>query len=271
MDTGTAHLAPADIYGALTFTGDVMLKRLPADVFTKLQKTIKQNSPLEASIANTVALAMKDWAMEHGATHYCHWFQPLTGMTAEKHDAFLSPDGSDGAISQFSGEALIVGEPDASSFPSGGIRDTYEARGYTAWDATSPAFILKTGTGATLCIPSCFVSYTGEALDKKTPLLRSIQAIDDQAMRILRIFGTDTGVSRIITTLGSEQEYFLVDRALYEQRLDLRVTGRTVLGAPPPKGHQLDDHYFGAIPERVLAYMNEVEHRLYELAPTTRC
>jgi glutamine synthetase len=265
MEQGPTHLPPADIYGSLTFTGDVMLKRLPADVFSKLQKTIKQGSPLESSIANTVALAMKDWAMEHGATHYCHWFQPLTGTTAEKHDAFLNPDGADGAISQFSGEALIVGEPDASSFPSGGIRDTYEARGYTAWDATSPAFILKNSSGATLCIPSCFVSYTGEALDKKTPLLRSIQAINDQAMRILRIFGTDAGVTRVITTLGSEQEYFLVDRSLYEQRLDLRVIGRTVVGAPPPKGHQLDDHYFGAIPERVLAYMNEVEHRLYEL------
>ncbi|NNF41683.1 MAG: glutamine synthetase type III [Phycisphaerales bacterium] len=257
----------ADEFGSLTFTGDVMLKRLPADVFDKLRQTVRKGRPLDPGIANTVAMAMKEWASEHGATHYCHWFQPLTGATAEKHDAFLNPDGNDGAVSTISGEELILGEPDASSFPSGGIRDTYEARGYTAWDATSPAFILKNsdGLGATLCIPSVFVSYHGEALDKKTPLLRSIQAVNEQAMRVLRIFGTDRGVSTVVTTLGSEQEYFLIDESFYHERPDLQICGRTLLGTPPPKGHQLDDHYFGAIPERVLAYMTDVEQRLCEL------
>ncbi|MDY7110212.1 MAG: glutamine synthetase III [Planctomycetota bacterium] len=265
MDPNHDNVPPSELFGSLTFTGDVLLKRLPADVFEKLQQTIRHGLPLDANIANTVALALKDWAAEHGATHYCHWFQPLTGTTAEKHDAFLSPDGDGGAISKFSGDQLIIGEPDASSFPSGGIRDTYEARGYTAWDATSPAFILKTADGATLCIPSVFVSYNGEALDKKAPLLRSIQAVQEQAMRILRIFGTDQGVSRVVTSLGSEQEYFLVDRAFYNRRPDLQICGRTLIGAAPPKGHQLDDHYFGAIPERVMAFMTEAERRLCEL------
>ena len=256
----------AQQFGALTFSGDVMLKRLPPDVFEKLQRTMRRGLPLDPAIANTVALAMKEWALEHGATHYCHWFQPLTGSTAEKHDAFLSPDGEGGAIAKFSGDQLIRGEPDASSFPSGGIRDTYEARGYTAWDATSPAFVLKTNGNATLCIPTAFVSWTGEALDKKTPLLRSIEAVSKQAMRILRIFGTDEGVSQVITTLGSEQEYFLIDGDFFDRRPDLQVCGRTLIGAPAPKGHQLDDHYFGAIEERVMGYMNEVERRLYELS-----
>ncbi|MHC4416235.1 MAG: glutamine synthetase III family protein [Planctomycetota bacterium] len=255
-----------DVYGSLTFTGDVMLKRLSEDVFRKLQRTMKQGLPLDPAIANTVAAAMSEWAIEHGCTHYCHWFQPLTGSTAEKHDAFLAPDGEGRALAKFSGDELIRGEPDASSFPSGGIRDTYEARGYTAWDATSPAFILKTGRGGTLCIPTAFVSWTGEALDKKTPLLRSIQAVSQQAIRILRIFGTDEGVSQVITTLGSEQEYFLIDREFYSRRPDLQICGRTLIGAPPPKGHQLDDHYFGAIAERVMAFMNEAERRLYELS-----
>jgi glutamine synthetase len=234
-------------------------------VFRKLKRTMRQGVPLDPAIANTVAEAMKEWALEHGCTHYCHWFQPLTGATAEKHDAFLSPDDEGRALSKFSGDELIRGEPDASSFPSGGIRDTYEARGYTAWDATSPAFILRSGSGATLCIPTAFVSWTGEALDKKTPLLRSIQAVSKQAMRILKVFGTDKGVSQVITTLGSEQEYFLVARDFYQMRPDLQICGRTLIGAPSPKGHQLDDHYFGAIAERVLAFMNEVERRLYEL------
>ncbi len=264
-DIRAAKSPQTDLFGSLTFTGDVMLKRLPGDVFDKLQQTVKKGLPLDPGIANTVAGAMKDWAHEHGVTHYCHWFQPLTGTTAEKHDAFLNPDGEDGAISTISGEELILGEPDASSFPSGGIRDTYEARGYTAWDATSPAFILKTLDTATLCIPSVFVSYTGEALDKKTPLLRSIQAVSEQAMRVLNIFGTIKNVSRVMTTLGSEQEYFLVDRSFYDERPDLQVCGRTLLGAPPPKGHQLDDHYFGAIPERVMSFMSEGERRLCEL------
>jgi glutamine synthetase len=262
MEPITLPAVTGEDFGTLTFTGDVMLHRLPPDVFESLQKTQLEHRPLDPSIANTVAMAMKDWALEHGCTHYCHWFQPLTGNTAEKHDAFLVPDGSGRAIAKFSGNQLIVGEPDASSFPSGGIRDTYEARGYTAWDATSPAFILKTPQSATLCIPTVFVSYTGEALDKKTPLLRSMDAVSEQAMRILRIFGTDAGVSRVITTLGSEQEYFLVDEQFLDERIDLRTCGRTLTGAPPAKGHQLDDHYFGAIPQRVLAYMCDVEAQL---------
>lgn len=256
----------SDYFGCMTFSGDTMLKRLPSDVFAKLQKTMSEGSALDPAIANTVAVAMKDWAIEHGATHYCHWFQPLTGMSAEKHDAFLSPMSDGSAIEKFSGGQLVVGEPDASSFPSGGIRDTYEARGYTAWDATSPAFLMKSACGiTTLCIPTAFVSWTGEALDKKTPLLRSIQALSKQAMRVLRLFGADRGVAHVEGTLGCEQEYFLVERSQAEQRLDLMMTGRTMMGANAPKGHQLDDHYFGVIPDRVLAFMAEVEARLFEL------
>ncbi len=254
-----------DRYGCMTFTGDVMLKRLPADVFETLQETMRKGKPLDPAIANTVADAMKEWALDHGCTHYTHWFQPLTGRTAEKHDGFLEPDADGSAIATFSGDMLIRGEPDASSFPSGGIRDTWEARGYTAWDATSPAFILTDEEGGTLCIPTAFVSWTGEALDKKTPLLRSIDAVNTQAMRILKIFGTDDGVSRVITTLGSEQEYFLVDETFVAERPDLLMCGRTLIGATPAKGHQLDDHYFGAIPDRVLAFMGDLEARLYEL------
>jgi glutamine synthetase len=265
MDIAKSPYRASDTFGSLTFSGDVMLKRLPPDVYMNLQRTIKQGTPLDPAIANTVASAMKDWAIEHGATHYCHWFQPLTGTTAEKHDAFLSVAGDGSAIEKFSGNQLIQGEPDASSFPSGGIRDTYEARGYTAWDCTSPAFILRTGNHCTLCIPTAFVSWTGEALDKKTPLLRSIQAVSKQAMRILKIFGADTGVSQVITTLGVEQEYFLIDRDLYQQRLDLAICGRTLVGASAPKGQQLEDHYFGSIAERVLAFMSDVEARLFEL------
>jgi len=255
----------SDVFGALTFNGEVMRRHLPEDAYEKLLHTMQRGRPLDPAVAGMVAAAMKAWALEHGCTHYTHWFQPLTGHTAEKHDAFLAPNGFGGAIEAFSAQQLIQGEPDASSFPSGGIRETFEARGYTAWDATSPAFIFKTPDSATLCIPTAFVSWTGEALDKKTPLLRSVQALSDQAMRILRIFGTHKGVSRVITTIGSEQEYFLVDRSFYERREDLRLCGRTLIGAPAPKGHQLDDHYFGAIPERVMAFMTEVERRLYEL------
>jgi glutamine synthetase len=265
MDSATTSYRASDSYGSLTFSGDVMLKRLPPEVFMTLQRTTRQGLPLDPAIANTVAAAMKDWAIEHGATHYCHWFQPLTGTTAEKHDAFLSPASDGSAIEKFSGSQLIQGEPDASSFPSGGIRDTYEARGYTAWDCTSPAFILRTGDHCTLCIPTAFVSWTGEALDKKTPLLRSIQAVSKQAMRILRIFGTDAGVNQVHATLGCEQEYFLVDRELARERLDLSICGRTLVGASAPKGQQLEDHYFGSIPERVLAFMSETEARLFEL------
>ncbi len=266
MDLSEPRPPASDYFGRLTFTGDVMMRRLPPDVAMSLSATIQHGAPLDPKLANTVAAAMKDWAIEHGATHFCHWFHPLTGSTAEKHDAFLSVNSDGVALEKFSGDSLIVGEPDASSFPSGGIRDTYEARGYTAWDANSPAFLLTTAEGVTtLCIPTAFVSYTGEALDTKTPLLRSIQAVAKQAMRILKIFGTDAGVSRVVGTLGCEQEYFLVDRALVNERLDLSVCGRTLVGAMPPKGHQLDDHYFGAIPSRVLAYMTEVETRLFEL------
>ncbi len=259
-----------EIFGSLTFSGDVLRKRLPADVLRTLEETMQAGKPLDPAIANTVAATMKDWAIEHGATHYCHWFQPLTGSTAEKHDAFLTHDGDGNAIAKFSGEELIRGEPDASSFPSGGIRDTYEARGYTAWDATSPAFIRRTADTATLCIPTAFVSWTGEALDKKTPLLRSIEAVGSQAKRILKIFGTHEGVSNVITTIGCEQEFFLIDEQFANERMDLLITGRTLFGAAPPKGHQLDDHYFGAIPERVLSYLSEVERRLYELGVPVR-
>ncbi len=255
----------SDYFGSLTFSGDVMLKRLPPDVFMNLQQTMERGLPLDPSIANTVAAAIKEWAIEHGATHYCHWFQPLTGLTAEKHDAFLSPTGDGGALEKFSGDALIQGEPDASSFPSGGIRDTYEARGYTAWDATSPVFLLRGQDGQkTLCIPTAFVSWTGEALDKKTPLLRSIEAVTKHALRIVRFLG-DQKAAYVTATLGCEQEYFLIDRDLFLERLDLVVCGRTLIGAAPPKGQQLEDHYFGAIPEAVLAYMTECEQRLFEL------
>ncbi len=255
----------ASSFGSLTFSGDVMRRRLPKDVYEQLHQCIQRGQPLDHTVADTVASAMKAWALEHGATHYTHWFQPLTGSTAEKHDAFLEPDGNGGAIERFSADQLIQGEPDASSFPSGGIRETFEARGYTAWDASSPAFILKTEDTATLCIPTAFVSWTGEALDKKTPLLRSCDALSTQAKRVLALFGTDAGVTRVSTTLGTEQEYFLVDRELFNLRPDLQICGRTVLGAASSKGHQLDDHYFGAIPARVLSFMADVEQRLFEL------
>ena len=254
-----------DYFGCRTFTGDVMLRHLATDVFESLQETIRKGKPLDPAIANSVADAMKDWALEQGCTHYTHWFQPLTGTTAEKHDAFLEPDNNGGAIAVFSGDMLIRGEPDASSFPSGGIRDTWEARGYTAWDATSPAFILPNEEGGTLCIPTAFVSWTGEALDKKAPLLRSIDMVNEHAMRILKIFGTSKGVSRVVTTLGLEQEYFLVDEEFVANRQDLLICGRTLIGTAPPKGHQLDDHYFGKIPERVLAFMDDAERQLNEL------
>ena len=255
----------ADYFGCKTFTGDVMLQHLAADVFESLQETIHKGKPLDPAIANSVSDAMKDWAISQGCTHYTHWFQPLTGTTAEKHDAFLEPDHNGGAIAKFSGDMLIRGEPDASSFPSGGIRDTWEARGYTAWDATSPAFILPNEKGGTLCIPTAFVSWTGEALDKKAPLLRSIDIINKHAMRILNIFGETKNATCVHTTLGLEQEYFLVDEEFVANRPDLLICGRTLIGTPPPKGHQLDDHYFGKIPERVLAFMDDAEQQLCEL------
>ena len=256
-----AHLEK--IYGKDVFSEQVMKARLPKEVFNHLMETTKRGERLDASIADVVASAMKDWAIERGATHYTHWFQPLTGLTAEKHDSFLTTDSSGGAMMTFSGSALTQGEPDASSFPSGGVRSTFEARGYTAWDCTSPVFLNRSGHNVTLCIPTAFVSWTGEALDYKTPLLRSMQALSHQAMRILKIFGTDTGVSRVVTTLGPEQEYFLIDRNYYFARPDLVQCDRTLFGAKPPKGQQLEDHYFGSIPARVLSYMTEVEHELH--------
>lgn len=252
-------------FGADVFSERVMRQRLPKDAFKRLMRTIQAGERLDAELADIVATAMKDWAIENGATHYTHWFQPLTGLTAEKHDSFVSPDGHGGVVFELGGSALVQGETDGSSFPSGGLRATFEARGYTAWDPTSPAFLVRGENNVTLCIPTAFVSYNGEALDKKTPLLRSIEALGEQAMRILRIFGTDAGVSRVLTTLGPEQEYFLVDRAMYFSRPDLVTCGRTVFGAKPPKGQQLEDHYFGSIPPRVLAFMSEVESELYRL------
>ena len=261
MDVQTSDYC--DSYGCRTFSGDVMLRYLQPEAHKSLINTIKHFTPLDPAIANSVADAMKEWAIDNGCTHYTHWFQPLTGATAEKHDSFLEPT-PNGAIAVFSGDMLIRGEPDASSFPSGGIRDTWEARGYTAWDATSPAFIMPNEEGGTLCIPTAFVSWTGEALDKKTPLLRSIDVVNTHAKRILAIFGTET--DRVITTLGLEQEYFLIDEAFVANRVDILLCGRTLIGAPPPKGHQLDDHYFGKIPDRVLSFMDDAEQQLYELA-----
>ncbi|MCH2149495.1 MAG: glutamine synthetase III, partial [Phycisphaerales bacterium] len=225
-----------DEYGILTFTGENIRRRLSPTALRRFDQTVKYNEPLDEAIADEVAAAMKDWATENGCTHYCHWFQPLTGATAEKHDSFINMDGEGGVIAEFSGEMLIRSEPDASSFPTGSIRDTWEARGYTAWDPTSPAFISINGGERTLCIPTAFVSWTGESLDQKTPLLRSIDALSTQAMRILRVFGTDKGVHRIQTTLGCEQEYFLIHDQDYEARPDLKMCGRTLLGTAAPKG-----------------------------------
>jgi glutamine synthetase len=253
-----------DLFGANVFSRTVMQERLPKPVFKSLQKTIESGAKLDPAVADIVASAMKDWAIEKGATHYAHVFFPLTGLTAEKHDSFLSPDGEGGAILEFSGKQLIQGEPDGSSFPSGGIRATFEARGYTIWDVTSPAYILENANGTTLCIPTAFVSWTGEALDKKTPLLRSMQALNGQAQRILMLFGKTDGAF-VSATAGPEQEYFLIDRHFYFARPDLLAAGRTLFGAKPPKGQEFEDHYFGAIPERVLAFMLDVERELYKL------
>ncbi len=256
-----------DVFGWLVFSQRVMQQRLPKDVYRRLLRVVQQSDPLalDAGIADTVASAMKDWAIENGATHYTHWFQPLTGLTAEKHDSFIIPDGRGGAITEFSGEKLIRGEPDASSFPSGGLRATFEARGYTIWDATSPPFLYPGPTGYTLCIPTAFVSWSGEALDKKTPLLRSMDAVSRQALRILRFFEADAGVSCVLPTIGAEQEYFLVDQELYRSRPDLMICERTLFGAQPPKDQQLEDHYFGSIPQRALAFMEDVDRELFEL------
>ena len=253
------------IFGVDTFSKGVMQKRLPKAVYKSLLRTIDMGEPLDPRIADIVAASMKDWAVERGATHFTHWFQPLTGLTAEKHDSLVSPDGMGGVIYNFSGADLTQSEPDASSFPSGGLRATFEARGYTAWDATSPAFLNRHGNTVTLCIPTGFVAWTGEALDTKIPLLRSMAALARQAMRILKFFGTDTGVARVVTTVGPEQEYFLVDRDLFYKRPDLVTCERTIFGARPPKGQQLDDHYFGAIPVRVLRFMADSEEELFRV------
>ena len=259
----------ADIFGANVFTAKEQQTRLPKDVFKKLKKTLAIGEALDASLADAVAKAMKEWAMERGATHYTHWFQPLTGLTAEKHDSFFAPTGDGTAIAEFSGKELIQGEPDASSFPTGGIRATFEARGYTAWDPTSPAFILENPNGAVLCIPTAFVSWTGEALDQKIPLLRSMDALSKSALRALKLFG-DKDAERVFTTVGPEQEYFLIDEQYFFERPDLYTTGRTLFGAKPPKGHELDEHYFGSIPERVLACMLETERELQRSACRSR-
>jgi glutamine synthetase len=251
-------------FGAMTFDQKAMRARLPKEVFTELQGTIKAGKKISEDIAGAVAHGMKEWAMEHGATHYTHWFQPMTGSTAEKHDAFLSIDRDGTPIERFSGEQLIQGEPDASSFPSGGMRTTFEARGYTAWDPSSPAFLMKGGKDLTLCIPTVFISYHGEALDAKTPLLRSMDAVSKSSIRLLELLGVK-GVSRVKTFAGCEQEYFLIDKKFYSERPDLIMCGRTLLGALPPKGQQLEDHYFGSIPDRVLEFMQDVEHELYLL------
>ena len=260
----------SEMFGKNVFNDSVMRERLPKSVYKKLKKTIEDGTELDPSIADVVAHAMKDWAIERGATHFSHWFQPLTGITAEKHDSFISVPGSDGrVIMEFSGKELIKGEPDASSFPSGGLRSTFEARGYTTWDCTSPAFLREDTWGMTLYIPTAFCSYRGEALDKKTPLLRSMQAINEQALRIIRLFGNTTS-KRVIPYVGPEQEYFLVDKEKYLQRKDLIYAGRTLFGAMPPKGQEMDDHYFGSIRPRVGAFMKEVNEEMWRLGVTAK-
>ncbi|MDR1039272.1 MAG: glutamine synthetase III [Deltaproteobacteria bacterium] len=263
------NLPPAELFGRDIFSLNVMRQRLPKSVYERLLATTESDVPISPADADVIASAMKDWAIERGATHFTHWFQPLTGLTAEKHDAFLTPTPQGDIINEFSGKLLIKGEPDASSFPSGGIRSTFEARGYTAWDPTSPAFLLKSGAGRTLYVPSIFLSHTGEALDAKTPLLRSQEAVSRQAIRVLRFFG-DTAPTRVRAMVGPEQEYFLVDRRLYSLRPDLIMAGRTVFGAPAAKGQELEDHYFGAIKPRCLAFMHEAENRLWALGIPAR-
>ena len=249
-----------EMYGSLVFNDKVMRSKLPKDMYKALKKTIENGTHLELDVANSVAVAMKEWATENGATHYTHWFQPMTNVTAEKHDSFISPTGDGQVIMDFSGKELVKGEPDASSFPSGGLRATFEARGYTAWDPTSPAFI-KDGT---LYIPTAFCSYSGEALDKKTPLLRSMETLDKEATNLLHIMGNKE-VRHVNTTVGPEQEYFLVDKELYKQRKDLVFCGRTLIGAPAPKGQEMEDHYFGALKPRVAAYMHDLDVELWKL------
>ena len=260
----------ADIFGENVFNDAVMQERLPKKTYQKLKETIKEGKELDLETADVIAHEMKEWAIEKGATHYTHWFQPLTGVTAEKHDSFISAPMSNGKIlMSFSGKELIKGEPDASSFPSGGLRATFEARGYTAWDCTSPAFVREDAAGAILCIPTAFCSYTGEALDQKTPLLRSMEVVSEQAIRLLRLFGNTTS-KRVIPSVGIEQEYFIIDRENYLARKDLVYTGRTLFGAMPPKGQEMDDHYFGTIPERIEAYMRDVNIELWKLGVSSK-
>jgi glutamine synthetase len=259
-----AETKVSELFGSNTFNQRAMADKLPKDIYRELQKTIRQGTQLNRTIANEVAHAVKEWAIEKGATHFCHWFQPQTGLTAEKHDAFLTFDDEGQPIERFSGSQLIQSEPDASSFPSGGMRTTFEARGYTAWDPSSPIFLMDGPNGKTLCIPSVFISYHGHALDKKTPLLRSMEYLSEQALKVLRLFGNATA-TRVVPTLGPEQEYFLIDQAFYALRPDLQLAGRTLIGAKPPKGQELEDHYFGSIKGRILAFMQEAEFELYKL------
>ncbi|MFZ5988690.1 MAG: glutamine synthetase III [Bacillota bacterium] len=255
----------SEVFGSYVFNDAAMRERLPKPTYKALKKTIDEGTPLDPQVAEVVANAMKDWAIEKGATHYTHWFQPMTGITAEKHDSFISPTPDGKVIMEFSGKELIKGEPDASSFPSGGLRATFEARGYTAWDCTSPAFVKDN----TLYIPTAFCSYTGEVLDKKTPLLRSMEALSKQALRVLKAFGNTTA-TRVITTVGPEQEYFIVDKETYDQRKDLVYTGRTLFGAKPPKGQEMEDHYFGALKERISAFMKELDQELWKLGVSAK-
>ncbi len=258
------------VFGSNVFNDKIMKERLPKETYKSFQKTIEGGATMSADVANVVANAMKDWAIEKGATHYTHWFQPLTGQTAEKHDSFISPTADGGVIMEFSGKQLIKGEPDASSFPSGGLRTTFEARGYTAWDCTSPAFLKEDSAGnVTLCIPTAFCSYTGETLDKKTPLLRSMAAISKQSMRVLRVLGNKTS-KRVYPTVGPEQEYFLIDKKFYEDRLDLIVCGRTLFGAPAPKGQELEDQYFGSIKDRVSKFMRDLDLELWKMGVSAK-
>ena len=266
----TDELNIEEVFASNVFTLGTMHERLPQDVYDEIVNIMDKGGELSKESANIIAKAMKDWAVSKGATHFTHWFQPLNGTTAEKHDAFVThPDKEGKMLLEFSGKELIKGEPDASSFPSGGLRSTFEARGYTAWDITSPAFIKESGAGKTLCIPTAFCSYKGEALDKKTPLLRSMEAISTQGLRIVRLFGNDKA-TKVIPYVGAEQEYFLVDRAKYLEREDLIFTGRTLFGAPAPKGQEMDDHYFGTIPESVGAFMHDLNLELWKMGVTAK-
>ena len=256
-------------FGCMVFDDRVMKASLSAKVYQSLRKTIDEGVKLDSSVADAVAEAMKEWAVSKGATHYTHWFQPLTGITAEKHDSFISPSPNGGVIMEFSGKELIKGESDASSFPSGGLRATFEARGYTAWDCTSPAFVRHDAAGATLCIPTAFCSYTGEALDQKTPLLRSMQAINEQALRLIRLFGNTTS-RKVTPSVGAEQEYFLIDAKKFRERKDLIYAGRTLFGAMPPKGQELDDHYFGTIRQRIAGFMKDVNVELWKVGVSAK-